>query len=154
MPTREPRTTEVQIDTQLTETIRQLHEVSSRIDERIKHLIEKQNSLADKVENIINHVNDGKTRLTVLEKSGIDDVRDDLEDLDKKMAILEKQLNNGIRSDVDDLKVTVKALELSNEHHTSFRTKGEQRLNWWFDVLWKSIWTIAGAFILYKMGIK
>ncbi len=154
MATREPRTAEVQIDNQLTETIRQLHEVSSRIDERIKHLIEKQNTLTDKVENLSNTINDSKTRLTVLEKSGIEDARDEVDELDKRMAILDKQLNNGIRSDVDLLKVTVKALELSNEHHTSFRTKGEQRINWWIDVVWKSLWAIAGAFILYKMGIK
>ena len=50
MPTpKEPRLVEIQVDTQLTETIHQLHDISSRIDERIKSLIEKQNGMADRM---------------------------------------------------------------------------------------------------------
>ena len=94
------------------------------------------------------------TRLAILEKAGIDDVRSELDDVDKKLAVLEKQFNNGIKHDVDDMKTKVRVLELSNEHNTSFRTKGEARLDWWMNVVWKVIWTIAGAFIVYKLGLK
>lgn len=152
--TREPRLVETKVDAQLTETIRQLHEVSSRIDERIKHVIEKQQTMADKLERLGTAMADNSTRIAILEKSDIDSVRDELEETDKKLAVLEKQLNNGIRSDVDDIKVKVRALELSNEHNTSFRTKGEARVLWWVDVVWKVIQIIGAAVLAYYLSKK
>lgn len=155
MPTaKEPRLVEIQVDSQLTETIRQLHEVSSRIDERIKHLIEKQNGMADRLEKIGDTVFNNATRLAILEQADIDQLQDGFDEVDKKLAVLEKQLNNGIRSDVDDMKIKVRTLELSNEHNTSFRTKGEARLEWWLNVAWKVVQIIGGTAIAYYMAKK
>jgi chromosome segregation ATPase len=154
MPTREPKLVEIQVDAQLTETIRQLHEVSSRIDERIKHLIEKQTGMADKLEQISQAMSDVKTRIAVLENSDIEQTGEDLDELDKKVAVFERQLNNGIKTDVDDMKVRVRTLELSNEHNTSFRTKGEARIQWWLDVSWKFVQILFAAALTYFLARK
>ena len=151
---KEPKLVEIQVDSQLTETIQQLHEVSSRIDERIKHLIEKQNTMSEKLEKITESIANNATRLAILEKSNIDQVRDELDELDKNQAILTKQINNGIRTDVEDMKFRVRGLELSNEHNTSFRTKGEARLDWWLNVAWKFAQIIGAAFLAYYLSKK
>lgn len=157
MPTREPkepRLVEIQVDGQLTETIRQLHEVSSRIDERIKYLIEKQTAMADKLEAVSQNLSDLKTRIVVLENADVEQTSEDLDELDKKVAVFEKQLNNGIRTDVDDLKVKVRTLELANEHNTSFRTKGEAKIQWWLDVAWKFVQILFAAALTYFLAKK
>ena len=154
MPTREPKLVEIQVDAQLTETIRQLHEVSSRIDERIKHLIEKQTGMADKLEQISQAMSDVKTRIAVLENSDIEQTGEDLDELDKKVAVFERQLNNGIKTDVDDMKVRVRTLELANEHNTSFRTKGEARIQWWLEVAWKVVQILGAAALTYYLAKK
>ena len=155
MPTaREPKLVEIQVDGQLTETIRQLHEVSSRIDERIKYLIEKQTATADKLEQTSQLNSDNRTRIALLENADIDKIREEVDDLDKKVAVFEKTLNNGIRTDVEDLKVKVRSLELSNEHNTSFRTKGEARIQWWLDVAWKIVQILGAAALTYYLARK
>ena len=151
---REPRSMETKVDVQLTETIRQLHEVSIRIDERIKHLIEKQTVMSDKLERFGTIASENSSRITFLEKSGIDLVRDELEENDKKIAIIEKQLNNGIRSDVNDIKEKVRTLELSNEHNSSFRDKGEARMRWGVDAVWKMIQIIMASVLAYMLSKK
>src|SRR5438105_1671167 len=132
MPPTKDAKVEVQVDA-LTETIRQLHEVSSRIDERIKHLIEKQNDMADKIERLNGNVADTTVRLAIIERAGLDKAKDDIEETRTKVAILERQFNNGVKSDVEDLKSKVRTLEFSNEHNTSFRTRGEARVEWWLN---------------------
>ena len=154
MPTKEPKLVEIQVDTQLTDTIKQLHEVSSRIDERIKYLIEKQTVMAEKLEKMSQTLSDMVTRIAILENSDIDQTRDELDELDKKLAVFEKQLNNGIRTDVDEMKLRVRTLELSNEHNTSFRTKGEARIQWWLDVGWKVCQIIGAAVLAYYLAKK
>jgi chromosome segregation ATPase len=154
MATREPKIVGSQVDKQLTETIGQLHELSSRIDERIKHLIEKQNAMSDKLDVLSKDMSDMKTRLALIENQDIEKTSEELVELDKKVAVFEKILNNGIRSDIEDLKVKVRTLELSNEHHTSFRTKGEARLQWWLDVVWKTIQILGAAALTYYLTNK
>lgn len=157
MPTREPKEpklVEIQVDTQLTENIRQLHEVSSRIDERIKHLIEKQSGLSDKLEKLADAMATVAVRVAILEQGNVAQVRVELDEIDKKLAVLEKQMHNGLKSDVDSLKTKVHTLELANEHNTSFRTKGEVRLQWWLDMAWKIVQIVGAAALTYYLAKK
>lgn len=136
------------------ETVRQLYEISSRIDERIKYLVEKQNDMSDKIEKLAMNMTETAVRVAVLEKSGWDKSRDNVDEIDKKLAVLDKQFNNGLKSDVQELKEKVRALEFSNEHNTNFRNKGEVRLQWWLDAAWKIVQIVGAAALAYYLSKK
>lgn len=136
------------------ETVRQLYEISSRIDERIKYLVEKQNDMSDKIEKLASNMTETAVRVAVLEKSDWEKTKDTLDDLDKKVAVLDKQFNNGVKSDVQELKEKVRTLEFSNEHNTSYRNKGEFRIQWWLDAAWKVVQIVGAAALAYYLSKK
>ena len=136
------------------ETVRQLYEITSRIDERIKYLVEKQNEMSDKIEKLAINITETAVHVAVLEKSDWNKSKENLDEIDKRLAVLDKQFNNGIKSDVQELKEKVRTLEFSNEHNSRFRTTGEARVQWWLDAIWKVVQIVGAAALAYYLSKK
>ena len=139
---------------QLAENIRQLHELSTRIDERLKHMVEKHSAMSDKMDQLMTRQGEFATRLAVIEASNLSDLKEMLDEVDKRLVVAERLLHNKVNDDVEALKTKLHALEIANEHNTSYRTKGEDRLQWWLDISMKFVLAIAGAAVVWKLGIK
>jgi Zn-finger domain-containing protein len=110
--------------------------------------------MSDKIEKLAINMTETAVRVAVLEKSGWDKSKDNLDEIDKKVAVLDKQFNNGLKADVQELKEKVRVLEFSNEHNTSYRNKGEIRLQWWLDAAWKVMQIVGAAALAYYLSKK
>lgn len=139
---------------ELAENIRQLHELSTRIDERLKYMIERHSVLSDKIDFLMSKHNDMATRVAIIEATNVGNVKETVANMDKRLLVMEKHVNTNIMDAVDMLQNTVHTLEISNEHNTSYRTRGESRIGWWADIIMKLVIALIGAAIFWKLGLK
>jgi hypothetical protein len=114
---------------QVSDSIKSIFDLTSRIDERVKMLVEKQSDVDDRFEKIMEHGSDLSRRLTILETAS---PKGEVADMLKQVRTLE---------------IKVAALEMN--HSTQ-----ENRWSTLADYGLKFIWTIGIAYLMYKLGLS
>jgi vacuolar-type H+-ATPase subunit I/STV1 len=122
---------------EITDSLKLVFDLTSRIDERVKLLIENQHDAESRIEKIIEKQETIAMRLIALEnKNGteehINELKKEVKELNNRMNSTEKSLNT---------------LELNQTQHTN-------RWRALADIIFKIIVMVTGAFILFKLGIK
>ena len=140
---------------QVSESIKSVFDLTSRIDERVKMLIEKQNELDDKFEKIMHQNSNLSTRLSVLESKDFGSIKSDIEDIEKRLVVLEIKFKNDKTTDkIDKLDNQVRELELKQQGHDIFKLSTEARITRSIDIIFKLVIGVATGFLLWKWGIK
>lgn len=127
------------MDTQLrelTESLKSVFDLTSRIDERLKSLIESNSESKERIEKLVDNQTTMLNRLTVLENKNYSS---EITLLKNNIDVLEAQ--------VDSIVNRVSSIENSIESHT---TKWTMILDFAFKI---AVVVISGI-ILWKMGIK
>jgi archaellum component FlaC len=117
---------------QLSESVKLVFDLTSRIDERVKILMEKQNELDRNFQRIMDGLSSLSTRVSIVESKSNEDLKEQVEELEKR----------------------VHDLEMKNEVLNVFKSGTENRWNHIIDAAWKVIVGIAVAYIVFKTGIK
>lgn len=125
---------------QVSDSIKLVFDLTSRIDERVKLLVEQHNESSDRIEKLVERQESTATRLSVLEnKNGSLYLKEDFNDLRKDYRLLESKF--GLQEN------KLIALEQSNNSQ-------EKRWSLIIDIFFKILVTISGAVLLWKFGIK
>lgn len=117
----------VELFSQVSQSTKSIFDLASRTDERVKVLIEKQQDIDTKIDRVIESQNSLLFRLSVVEKSAMS-----IDDLNKRIRMLE--------TDVHELKI----------HSQGSITKWKSII----DVTLKIISLVAGAWIIWHLGIR
>ncbi len=117
---------------QVSESIKLVFDLTSRIDERVKFLVEQHGEANDKIEKLM----------------------DRQEGIVSRLSVLENKNGNGLKEDVYDMKNLVRALEIkvaSLEIHSASHTNKWSTAT---DFVFKVIVTAIGAMLAWKIGGK
>lgn len=115
---------------QVSESIKDLHDLTTRVDERVKHLIERQSDMEQKM----NRIDEISERVAVLEaKAGA------VDSMGSNIASI-KQTNA-----MDDKRLT--ALETSN---VTLQGRWSKITNFVLQL----IWAVVACYVIYKLGLS
>jgi len=114
---------------QVSESIKDLHDLTTRVDERVKHLIEKQSDLEQKM----NKIDDLSERMAVIESkvSIVDYVGGTISDIEQTNMMDDKRLT---------------ALEAS---HQTLQGRWQKISSFVLQLTW----AVVACYIIYKLGL-
>jgi predicted nuclease with TOPRIM domain len=118
--------------TQVSESIQNLFELTTRIDERMQLMTKKQDEMDKKLESQTNTINSVGTRTSVLESKS------------------DSRLQEQVRS----LETHVHQLDLKVQELESCSTRQEARWKTVAGYVMQIAWIILTAFLLYKLGLQ
>lgn len=115
---------------QVSESIKDLHNLTTRIDERVKHLIERQSDMEEKM----NKIDGLSERIAVLEsKTG-------------NLDALSSSISNIEQTNVmDDKRLT--ALESSNN---ALQSRWQKISSFVLQL----VWAVVACYVIYKLGLQ
>lgn len=117
---------------QVSESIKLVFDLTSRIDERVKILIEQHNEANHRIEKLMERHEGIMTRISVLENRNNNNFKDEIAEIRKEQKVLEIKLT---------------ALEMTSSHHDNkWKVVG--------DAVFKIGIAIVGGFIAWKLGIN
>lgn len=195
---------------QVSESIKSLFDLSSRIDERVKNLITTDNQTNVNIHRLADDVRNIQQRLAVIESRDFISLMEQVGEIEKKSAIIDRRLSQ-LEKDIghlnqwkvqtrdlvvvndkriafleaaknDDVVIAIDKrvilLESNEKDTVDFQTKlkdNEERLrlmelkyeavnifkentekkHWmWTDLGFKLVWTVAAAYLLWKLGLQ
>jgi uncharacterized protein YoxC len=122
--------TQDQFIAQVSESIKDLHDLTTRVDERVKHIIEKQSDLEQKM----NKIDNLSERMAVIESkvSIVDYVGETISDIEQTNMMDDKRLT---------------ALEAS---HQTLQGRWQKISSFVLQL----IWAVVACYIIYKLGLS
>jgi len=140
---------------QLTESVKLVFELSSRIDERVKILVEQQGEVQERIDKIMEKQEVTTSRLAILENKNGNHIKEDITDLKKNV----RELEGDIKEDITDIKKNVREVEnkfqlfeIKIEGIQQKTTHHDTRMNQVFDWVLKIMFTVVAGYLLYKAG--
>ena len=121
---------------QVSESIKLVFDLTSRIDERVKMLVERQNALDEKLDKITDIQQDNLRRVIILEESKMPAI--------KELAELKIE-HDHLKDKVHGMEIELKTVIHKTETHGT-------RMNQIFDWVLKLLFILLGGYLLYKFG--
>lgn len=121
-----------QLYQEVSNSIKLVFDLTSRIDERVKMLVEQHNDANQRIEKLMERSENVFTRISVLENKMGTNMQEQIQDL---------------REEINDLKVKTSALEI----HT---TRHENKWQTLADFVFKVAVTLVGLLLAYRLGVK
>lgn len=139
---------------QVTESIKSVFDLTSRIDERVKMLVERQNDTDERHDKLLDIQQQIIHRVTTLEAKCIElkdvsTVKADLNEINKRVAIMESSVD---KADIDDIKQKIHTLDLRVEAINMRTANQEGRWAKLFDLAFKLTIMLIGGYLLFKFG--
>jgi|SRR5579859_5894674 len=141
---------------QVSESIKLLFDLTSRIDERIKTIIEKHNVLEHDLKYVLKELSAIDNRVHDVEARDFANVKKKVEELDKNLANIENIMKSldKTQKDIDELEKRIRDIEIKMESVGFFKITTENRWKTAFDVFWKIVIIVSGAFLMYHFGLR
>lgn len=140
---------------QVSESIKSVFELTSRIDERVKVLTEKQNELDQKLAKAIENQANLHARVAMVESRDFVGLNKTVELLDKRISILEsKLLNDKTGNNIEEMEAKIHQLEIKNEGLHLFKSGTEEKVKMIVDIAFKIGVGLLSAYLLWKFGLK
>lgn len=143
---------------QVTESIKSIFDLTSRIDERVKMLVERQNDADIRYDKVLELLQQLVNRVTILESKDISNVKIDVNEINKRVAIMEsfEAKHNvediGAKQDIEDIKQKIHTLDLRVEAINMRTVTQEGRWAKLFDLVFKLTIMLIGGYLLFRFG--
>lgn len=120
--------------TQVSVSIKDLHDLTTRVDERVKHLVEKQVN----IENKLNKLDENQTKLS------------------ERIAVLESKTNcvDSVAESIDDLEQVNSA---NDKRLTALETSHQTLQGRWQKIssfVLQLVWAVVACYVIYKLGLS
>lgn len=122
----------------VTESIKLVVDLTSRIDERIKNIAEDSKKKDERLDRILDQQTNLTARITVLEAKNYNGIKQDIHELKSEC----KEIDVGIH----DFSQRIATLEVQN-------TNANAKWKTAFDFCIKVVWTIITCWLLMKLGL-
>ncbi len=134
---------------QVTNSIKSVFDLTSRIDERVKMLVERQNDADERYDKVLELLQQLVNRVTILESKDVSNVKTDLNEINKRIAIME---SSGAKHDIEDIKQKIHTLDLRVEAINMRTVNQEGRWAKLFDLVFKLTIMLIGGYLLFRFG--
>lgn len=124
---------------QVSESIKLVFDLTSRVDERVKFLVQQQNSNSDRIEKLADRIEENSAKLFFLEKKIANGMTSDMNDM---------------KDDIQDMRIKISGLEIHTDLHQG---KWKNVSGFFFQVAITIIGaalTIITGILLWKLGIN
>lgn len=129
---------------QISGYVHEIHDLVTRIDERVKTIFKLQNESDKKLEKLRDN--------NIIINSKINSIENfNLPNLDKKFDCLKKELES-LENDLNNLLSKTQKFESETKDLRNFKRSTEERAKFIFDIIFKLLMTLAGAYIIYHLG--
>lgn len=128
---------------QLSESIKNIFELTSRIDERVKILIEQQNATNHKVEKLVENDQGILSRIAILESKGNNGLKAQVDSLMQEIADL-KKCQKDLEKEKEKLKLEISALNIYSQQNVG-------RWQWIGDAAFKIFMATMAAILAWKL---
>jgi len=125
---------------ELTQSLKSVSDVTTRIDERIKILVEDNNLFKSRFEKVAETQSALVSRLSIIESNhDISNIKNDIVSLQEKIEFL-----------------SGKSIKIEQDIHMMEKSLGQHEYRWTnvVDFLYKLTTVVIGSIILWKLGIK
>ena len=151
-------TTGEQYFMQVSESIKNLFELSTRIDERVKSVIKKQDDTDKKIETMNESISTMSARLSVVEAINPDSYKRDIGKLfdrvhDTNLRL--ESLNN--KCDIDVIHASEERSHQNAANIQELQGRSQQNEGRWksvFRFIKEIAWVLLAAYLLFKLGIQ
>lgn len=128
---------------QVNNSIKSIVELTTRIDERVQLMMKKQESFEDKIDGNIEHLNELKTEVKLLDsKSG--------KSLQEEVSNLAQEVSN-LAQDFNRIKLKLERItEESDEKKNNWQAVAKGTLSFIVQI----IWVVVASYLLYTLGIQ
>lgn len=117
---------------EVSDSIKLVFDLTSRIDERVKHLVEQHNEANQRIEKLMERHENILSRISVLENKNGNGIKEDITELKK---------------DFHTIEIKIAALEMqTSRHENKWQTVG--------DFIFKIAVAVIGAVIVWKITLK
>ena len=129
---------------QISAYICEIHDLVTRVDERVKTIFKLQNETDKKLEKLRdNHV---------VSMGKINSIQNyDLPNVDKKIDNVRKDLNS-FEKEFNSLLEKLQNYEFEAKDLKNFKKSAEEKVKFFFDLVFKLIMSLAIAYIIYHLG--
>ena len=144
---------------QVSETMKNVLELSTRIDERVQISGKKQDELEKKMDAQIQATASLGGRISVLESKSDTALKEDIKNLNADVKVLRKELGDlelkaQATEEIKFLKETVRQLELKLQMVEKDSARSENRWKIALNYGMKIIWVLVVAYLLYRLGLQ
>lgn len=137
----------------VSESIKSVFDLTSRIDERVKMLVERHEDLEQQLDKAIETQQKVLNRVTVLESRDVSSLvvssNNDINEIKQRVAIME---NSNSKNDIEDLKQKIHLLDLRIESVNMMTANQESRWTKLFDLVFKLTIMLIGGYLLFRFG--
>lgn len=129
-----------QLYRQVSDSIKLVFDLTSRMDERVKMLVGQHNKVNQKIEKLMERQENHLTRVSVLEAAKEDNnLKEDVQEMEKNIKEIAKKQH--------ELITKISALEINNtSHDNKWKLLG--------DFIFKLCMTVIAAIIAWRLGIS
>lgn len=141
---------------QMTDSIKSVFDLTSRIDERVKRLVERQNDADIRYDKVLELLQQLVNRVAILESKDISKV--DINEINKRVAIMESfeakhdVEDIGAKHGIEDIKQKIHTLDLRVEAINMRTVTQEGRWAKLFDLVFKLTIMLIGGYLLFRFG--
>ena len=146
------RTTSEQFVQQVSESVKMIFDLTSRIDERVKNLVERQNEADERLEKLIEIQNSLIARISVLESKDMNAMKEDIAEVSERLAVLESSGPPVLRKDIQDIRTQIQKIEVDMNTLSHTAQSSENKWNKIIDFAIKLGWVILAGYLLYRLG--
>jgi len=130
---------------QVTESIKLVFDLTSRIDERVKNLVEQLGESQDRIDRVMDKQEAMTTRIAVLENKNGTAIKEEVAEIKKNLHALQSDEMAEVKKAVHALEVKMAGIEWqSGSHENKWKLAG--------DFVFKLILAALGAFFAWKLS--
>ena len=136
-----------QFYSQVSESIKLVFDLTSRIDERVKILVENQKTSDKRIEKLLTTQNELVSKVAILEskEAAIKPI------VSERLAVLESH-GRPVKKEIDNLELKVQEIELKMETLNLRTASSESKWAKIIDFCLKLGWALLAGYILYRLG--
>lgn len=128
---------------QVNNSIKSIIELTTRIDERVQLMMKKQESFEAKIDGNIQHLNELKTEVKLLDSKSGKSLQEEVSNLSEEVATLSQDFGR-IKSKIERI------TEESNKKENNWQAVVKGALSFIVQI----IWVVVASYLLYKLGIQ
>ena len=116
----------------LSDAIKSVFDITSRVDERVKIIMEKQSEVDRRIGSVMEHLNSLTSRVSVLESKD------------------EKHLKSLVDKNTEKIETIEARVQILQIHHDA----GEAKYGQMFNALVQIVLALTTAYLVYKLGLQ
>lgn len=143
-----------QFYSQVSESIKLVCDLTSRTDERIKILMERLAENEDRIARLLELLNTWQSRVLILESKDMSSLKIEVHDIDRRLSVVENSGTNFAKTEIEALKIKMQSVEFEINKLSSNSEYNANKYNKIIDFIMRLIVPVLLGYILWRLGLQ